>query len=67
MWLDWDRSVTAIASQPFRLWWTAAGGEARSHVPDYFAACGAVPALVVDCRPTDRRGLRDLVAFEATR
>ena len=23
MWLDWDKTVTGIASQPFRLWWTA--------------------------------------------
>jgi hypothetical protein len=42
-------------------------GKARSHVPDYFAARAAVSALVVDCRPADRRGPRDLAAFEATR
>jgi hypothetical protein len=67
MWLDWDQAVTGIASQPFRLWWTAGGGEARSHVPDYFAERGNEPSLVVDCRPADRRPPRDLAAFEATR
>ena len=37
MWLDWDQTVTGIASQPFRLWWTAQEGKTSSHVPDYFA------------------------------
>jgi len=69
MWLDWDKAVTGIASQPFRLWWPAAADQGRppSHVPDYFAERGEGPALVVDCRPEDRRGPRDLAAFDATR
>ena len=67
MWLDWDQAVTGIASQPFRLRWAAEEGEPGSHVPDYFAERGGGPALVVDCRPADRRGPRDLAAFEATR
>jgi hypothetical protein len=69
MWLDWDKAVTGIASQPFRLWWAAAPGEGRppSHVPDYFAERGGGSPLVVDCRPADRRGPRDLAAFDATR
>ena len=69
MWLDWDKAVTGIASQPFRLWWAAAAGEGRqpSHVPDYFAERGEGPPLVVDCRPADRRGPRDLAAFDTTR
>jgi hypothetical protein len=33
----------------------------------YFAERGAGPALVVDCRPADRRKPRDLATFEATR
>ena len=45
MWLDWDRAVTGIASQPFRLRWTTEAGEARSHVPDYFAERAYGPAL----------------------
>jgi hypothetical protein len=36
-------------------------------VPDYFAERGGGPPVVVDCRPADRRGPRDLAAFEATR
>jgi hypothetical protein len=67
MWLDWDRAVTAISSQPFRLWWTTEGGETRSHVPDYLADRAGDLTLVVDCRPDDRRGPQDLAAFEATR
>ncbi|MGH3275169.1 MAG: TnsA-like heteromeric transposase endonuclease subunit [Streptosporangiaceae bacterium] len=67
MWVDGDRAVTGIASQPFRLWWTTGQGEVRSHVPDYFADRADGPALVVDCRPADRRNPRDLAAFEATR
>ena len=67
MWLDWDQTVTGIASQPFRLWWTAREGKTPSHVPDYFAERAGGPALVVDCRPADRRPPRDLAAFEATR
>lgn len=67
MWLDWDQAVTGIASQPFRLWWTTAQGKDLSHVPDYFAERGGGPPLLVDCRPEDRRGPRDLAAFDATR
>lgn len=67
MWLDWDRAVTGIASQPFQLWWTAGDGKAPSHVPDYFAERGDGPPVVIDCRPPDRRRPRDLAAFEATR
>ena len=67
MWLDWDKTVTGIASQPFRLWWTASDNEARSHVPDYLAERGDGPPVVIDCRPADRRPPRDLAAFEATR
>ena len=67
MWLDWDRAVSGTASQPFRLRWTTEEGEPRSHVPDYFAERGGGPPVVVDCRPADRRGPRDLAAFEATR
>jgi hypothetical protein len=67
MWLDWDRVVTGIASQPFRLWWTAADGKAPSHVPDYFAERGDGPHVVIDCRPPDRRPPQDLARFEATR
>jgi hypothetical protein len=47
MWLDWDQTVTGIASQPFRLWWTTGEGKAPWHVPDYFAKRGAGPPVVV--------------------
>jgi hypothetical protein len=59
MWLDWDQAVTGIVSQPFRLRCTAEEGETRSHVPDYFAERASGAALVVDCRPEDRRGPRE--------
>jgi hypothetical protein len=44
MWLDWDQTVTGIASQSFRLWWTAGEGKTPSHVPDYFAERAGGPA-----------------------
>jgi hypothetical protein len=65
--LDWDGAVTGIASQPFRLSWTAGKGKAPSHVPDYFAERGDGPPVVIDCRPADRRPPPDLAKFEATR
>ena len=67
MWLDWDRAVTGIASQPFWLSWTEPEGKARSHVPDFFAGAADGSAVVVDCRPADAARPRDLAAFEATR
>ncbi len=66
-WLDWDRAVTGIASQPFRLSWTGDEGQVRWHVPDFFARRADGSAVVVDCRSAERRGPRDLAAFEATR
>jgi hypothetical protein len=66
-WLDWDRAVVGIASQPFRLSWTGDEGQVRWHVPDFFARRADGSAVVVDCRPAERRGPRDLAAFEATR
>ena len=34
-WLDWDRAMVGIASQPFRLSWAADEGQVRWHVPDF--------------------------------
>jgi hypothetical protein len=65
--LDFDPAVSGIASQPFWLFWTAEDGRGRSHAPDYFARRRDGSALVVDCRPVNRRKARDLAAFEATR
>jgi hypothetical protein len=68
MLLDFDPTVVGIASQPFWLSWTAADGRSRSHVPDYFARRADGSAVVIDCRPMDRRDRpRDVAAFEATR
>jgi hypothetical protein len=68
MLLDFDPAVVGIASQPFWLSWTATDGRSRSHVPDYFARRADGSAVVVDCRPVDRRDRpRDVSAFEATR
>lgn len=67
MLLYFDPTVVGIASQPFRLSWTAADGRSRSHVPDYFARWADGSAVVVDCRPVDRRDRpRDVAAFEAS-
>lgn len=64
--LDFAPEVVGIASQPFWLFFTAAEGKRRSHVPDYFARLADGSALVLDCRPADRVRSRDQVAFEAT-
>jgi hypothetical protein len=68
MLMDFDPAVTAIASQPFWLSWTDAGGERRRHAPDYFARRADGTGVVVDCRPEEMRGeARDREAFEAAR
>jgi hypothetical protein len=64
--LDFDAAVVAIASQPFWLSWTTVEGKTRSHVPDYFARRVDGSAVVMDCRPVERRPPRDVAAFEAT-
>ena len=50
--LDFDRSVTGIASQPFWLYWTDPEGKRVSHAPDYFARRADGSAVVLDCRPS---------------
>ncbi|EWM09700.1 hypothetical protein KUTG_00004 [Kutzneria sp. 744] len=67
MLLDFDPDTVSLASQPFWLFWTTAGGRSRSHAPDYFARLTDGNALVLDCRPLDRIKPKDEVAFEATR
>jgi hypothetical protein len=37
------------------------------HAPDFFARRVDGSAVLVDCRPVDRRPERDLATFEATR
>ena len=64
MLLDFDPRV-AFAPQPFRLSWPD-GPQVRSHVPDWFARLDDDTAVVVDCRPAQRRGPRDVAAFAAT-
>ncbi|WP_370423480.1 TnsA-like heteromeric transposase endonuclease subunit [Streptomyces sp. QH1-20] len=66
MLLDFDPAVVGVSSQPFWLFWTAAKGRPVSHVPDYFARRDDGTAMVIDCRPAERRGPRDVVKFEAT-
>ncbi|MFF3693791.1 TnsA-like heteromeric transposase endonuclease subunit [Streptomyces sp. NPDC002221] len=66
MLLDFDPFVTGVSSQPFWLFWTAETGKAISHAPDYFARRTDGSAIVVDCRPADRRKPRDWAKFEAT-
>ena len=64
--LDFDPAVTGIASQPFWLRWTGGGGVRVSHAPDYFARRADGSAVVVDCRPAERRKTADVEKFEAT-
>jgi hypothetical protein len=58
--------VTGIVSQPFWLHWADGAGGRVSHAPDYFARRADGPAVVVDCRPVERRKPRDMEKFEAT-
>lgn len=67
MLMDFDPSVVGISSQPFWLFWRSEAGKAVSHAPDYFARREDGTAVVVDCRPADRRKPRDVAKFEATR
>jgi len=66
MLLDFDASVTRVASQPFWLRWTQ-DGKKRSHVPDYFVKLADGTGLVMDCRPADRIPSRDAQAFAVAR
>ena len=67
LWLDWDPLVVGIAAQPFWLFWTRPDGRDVAHAPDFFARRVDGSAVVIDCRPADRRPARDLAKFEATR
>jgi hypothetical protein len=64
--LDFDPAVVGIASQPFWLRWSDGSGRRVSHAPDYFVRRADGSAVVIDCRPVERRGPRDLARFEAT-
>src|SRR5205823_8082006 len=61
------RAVTGIVSQPFWLSWTGPDGKDVAHAPDFFARRADGLAVVVDCRPAERRPAGDLAKFEATR
>ena len=66
--LDFDPTVVGIASQPFWLSLAATRRARRfSHAPDFFARRADGSAVVVDCRPVERRRPRDVAKFEATR
>jgi hypothetical protein len=64
--LDFDRSMVGIASQPFWLHWTDEAGKPVAHAPDFFARRRDGSAVVVDCRPVERRRHGDVAKFEAT-
>ncbi|MEV0987813.1 TnsA-like heteromeric transposase endonuclease subunit [Streptomyces sp. NPDC049949] len=65
MLMDFDPQVTALAGQPFRLFWPGRRGR-RVHVPDFFARLNDGGGLVVDVRPDDRIEPDDVEAFAAT-
>lgn len=67
MLLDFDPAVVGIAAQPFWLSWPDASGSIVRHAPDYFARRADGSAVVVDCRPIERRGGGDQAKFAATR
>ena len=65
MLLDFDPAIVGIASQPFRLHWHETG-RLVTHVPDFFARRSDGSAILIDCRPVERRPPRDVAKFEAT-
>lgn len=66
MLLDFDPPIVGIASQPFWLRWQDEAGSTVSHCPDYFARQADGSALVMDCRPEERRPAKDAAKFDAT-
>jgi hypothetical protein len=66
MLLDFDPRVAGISSQPFWLCWPGEGGRPVCHAPDYFARREDGSAIVMDCRPAERRGPADVAKFAAT-
>lgn len=56
MLLDRDPTVTAICSQPFRVHWRDLGGQARTHVPDFFVRRHDGSADVIDVKGSARAG-----------
>ena len=66
MLMDFDQSITGIASQPFWLHWQDEGGRARRHAPDFFARRTDGSGLVVDVRPDDRIPAEDAEVFRMT-
>lgn len=66
MLLDFDPGVAGISSQPFWLRWPGEGSRPVSHAPDFFARRDDGSAIVMDCRPADRRGPADAAKFDAT-
>jgi hypothetical protein len=60
MLLGFDPRVVAFAPQPFWPFWPKTAGnraKVRSHAPDWFARLDDDTAVVVDCRPIERRPL----------
>jgi hypothetical protein len=66
MLLDFHPQVAGISSQPFWLRWPGEDGGLVSHAPDFFGRRLDGSAVVVDCRPAERRGPADVVKFGAT-
>ena len=63
--LDFDATVTAMASQPFWLLWEE-GGRRRSHAPDFFVRLADGTGVVVDVRPAAKVPPRDAAVFATT-
>jgi hypothetical protein len=63
--LDFDAGVARIASQPFWLSWSDEAGQRMKHAPDFFARRVDGSAVVIDCRPAERRPPRDVAKFDA--
>jgi len=64
--LDYDPTVTAMASQPFWLLWDE-GKRRRSHAPDFFVRLADGTGVVIDVRPAGRVPPKDAATFSVSR
>lgn len=65
VWMDFDRGVSGISSQPFRITLPTLLPQ-RTHVPDFFLRRSDGTAVVVDVRPDARVKEADREVFDAT-
>jgi CoA transferase family III len=64
--LQINKNKRSVTLDLRKLRWRNDAGEPLAHAPDFFARRSDGSALVVDCRPVERRPPRDVAKFDAT-